>query len=85
MLKNGCETGCMRYTGGEIKHHPDCQHYPESLSKELDRLRKNERHYKDLWTCVTGLLHAIECEDEKLYRKKINGLKILTNFPECDL
>lgn len=28
-----CVAGCCIYDGGERKHHPDCPHYPESLSK----------------------------------------------------
>ena len=31
-----CETGCKVFTGGEIRHHPDCVYYPESLSKMYD-------------------------------------------------
>ena len=33
-----CVAGCKAYTGGEIKHHPDCPFYPESLSKMYDDL-----------------------------------------------
>lgn len=28
-----CEAGCMVFDGGEVKHHRDCVHYPESLTK----------------------------------------------------
>ena len=28
-----CETGCMRFDGGEVKHHRNCPYYPESLTK----------------------------------------------------
>tara|TARA_R110000850_G_scaffold113085_1_gene227689 strand:+ start:905 stop:1219 length:315 start_codon:yes stop_codon:yes gene_type:complete len=28
-----CEAGCMVFDGGERKHHRDCVHYPESLTK----------------------------------------------------
>lgn len=31
-----CEAGCTPYTGGELRHHRDCKHYPESMSKMLD-------------------------------------------------
>jgi hypothetical protein len=45
-----CEAGCLSFDGGEKKHHRDCEHYPESLTKlwhdteaayiaEIDRLR----------------------------------------------
>ena len=31
-----CEAGCKSYDGGERKHHKDCRHYAESLSKMYD-------------------------------------------------
>ena len=37
-----CEAGCKVFTGGEIKHHPDCVFYPESFSKMYDKL-KNQK------------------------------------------
>lgn len=49
-LSPQCEAGCMSFDGGEVKHHRDCVHYPESLTKlwhdteaayqaEIERLR----------------------------------------------
>lgn len=39
-----CVAGCRNYTGGEVRHHPDCPFYPESLSKMLDdALDKNNQ------------------------------------------
>lgn len=48
--RDKCEAGCLVFDGGEVKHHRDCVHYPESLTKvwhdreaelvaEIDRLR----------------------------------------------
>ena len=41
-----CCNGCRHYTGGDVRHHPSCKWYPESLTKmqdqqesELTRLR----------------------------------------------
>lgn len=34
-----CVTGCINFYGGEIKHHPSCPYYPESLSKLFDDLK----------------------------------------------
>ena len=45
-----CEAGCKVFYGGERKHHRNCVHYPESLTKlwhdteagylaEIERLR----------------------------------------------
>jgi hypothetical protein len=31
-----CVAGCKAFDGGERKHHKDCPHYPESLSKISD-------------------------------------------------
>jgi hypothetical protein len=33
-----CEVGCKTYTGSEVKHHPDCIYYPNSLSERIDKL-----------------------------------------------
>ena len=38
MMNNGCETGCITYTGGEKRHDKNCQYYPESLTKMYDDL-----------------------------------------------
>lgn len=38
-MENGCEAGCKMYTGGEIKHHQDCQHYTQSMSKLHDDIQ----------------------------------------------
>ena len=37
-----CQAGCKVFTGGEIKHHPDCVFYPESFSEMYDKL-KNQK------------------------------------------
>jgi len=47
-----CVTGCKAYTGGEIKHHPDCPFYPESLSKMYDDLVNDQKVRKHSETCV---------------------------------
>lgn len=31
-----CQAGCIRFEGGEVKHHKDCDFYPESQSKMYD-------------------------------------------------
>lgn len=31
-----CEAGCRHYTGGDVRHHPSCKWYPESLTKMQD-------------------------------------------------
>ena len=53
-----CQPGCMVFDGGERKHHRDCEHYPESLTKlwhdteaeyvaEIERLRGLLGRYAD--------------------------------------
>jgi hypothetical protein len=38
-----CEAGCISFDGGEKRHHRDCVHYPESLTKMYDdALAENE-------------------------------------------
>ena len=55
-----CQAGCKYFSGGEVKHHKDCVHYPESFSKmyddiyqqnkekdaEIQRLTKEVEEYK---------------------------------------
>lgn len=48
-----CVPGCLRFDGGETKHHPSCPFYPESLTKwNADRIAalesENERLRKGL-------------------------------------
>ena len=45
-MQEKCVAGCRAYTGGEIKHHPDCPFYPESLSKMYDDL-VNEKKIRE--------------------------------------
>lgn len=49
-----CETGCKTFTGGEKKHVPGCQFYPESMSKTLDELLEENRRLRE----------ALEKQDE---------------------
>ena len=37
---SGCEAGCRSFTGGEIKHHKDCQYYEDSISQMLDKVKE---------------------------------------------
>ena len=34
-----CVTGCKHFTGGELKHHKDCQFYADSISEKYDIMR----------------------------------------------
>lgn len=56
-----CEAGCQHYHGGEIRHHPDCGHYPDSFTKVnadkiaslLARAEKAEAE-RDVWKKLAG-------------------------------
>ena len=38
-----CVAGCVPFYGGEKRHHKDCPHYPESLTKaNADRIEELE-------------------------------------------
>ena len=62
-LSSQCEAGCMSFDGGEVKHHRDCVHYPESLTKlwhdteaayqaEIDRLRAEVEAWRERFPAV---------------------------------
>ena len=42
-----CVPGCKYFEGGEIKHHEDCPHYPESFSQMYDDLKNEFNVYKE--------------------------------------
>lgn len=48
-----CIPGCKWFSGGEIKHHEHCPHYPESFSKMYDDL-------KEKFDNVEILINALE-------------------------
>lgn len=52
-LSPQCEAGCMSFDGGEVKHHRDCVHYPESLTKLWHDLE--DRYVRDLSTLEIAL------------------------------
>lgn len=63
-----CETGCIHVTGGEVKHHRDCQFYSGSYSEMLDRalarvekLEKAIREHHELWRNSHGVCF-VECK-----------------------
>jgi len=41
-----CVNGCKYFNGGEIKHHEDCPHYPESMSKMYDDLKSEVKNLR---------------------------------------
>ena len=61
-----CEAGCKVFTGGEIRHHPDCVYYPESLSKMYDdkdkRIAELEVRLTEALNCPEFVLHHINTD-----------------------
>jgi hypothetical protein len=57
-----CVAGCKHFTGGELKHHKDCFHYPESLSKMYDDLKEQERMYSE--EEVLEILFELSCNSD---------------------
>jgi len=73
MTQLRCESGCKAFTGGEIKHHKDCQHYSESLSKVCDDL---EQQIKDLKEQVKeGQFYYEEYKKQKQQIRKLRKVK----------
>jgi len=63
-MYNKCEAGCKIFAGGEIKHHKDCYHYPNSMSESFDE-KKVE-------------LKALKKENEDL-KEKMKGMCRITH------
>ncbi len=77
MMKNECEAGCKIFTGGEIKHHPGCQYYAESMSKMYDDLHSEVEKLR-LQNVTNRALHLkikqLEARNELLSFMVKNGL-----------
>lgn len=64
-----CCNGCRHYTGGDVRHHPSCKWYPESLTKLQDDQDKE--------------LNRLRGEVERLTTRVDNQRQNLTAFFEC--
>jgi hypothetical protein len=55
-LEPKCESGCVHFTGGEIRHDKHCAFYPESMTKIMDDLRTQlaERDAQLTAVCAAG-------------------------------
>lgn len=76
-MSSKCVLGCKVFSGGDVKHHPACPEYKESISGMYDSI---EKHSKLMHFEVTNLLHAMDCDNRELFKKSIIKLKILTNY-----
>lgn len=75
-----CQAGCMVFSGGERRHHKDCVHYPESLTKiyadkdaELERLRHMVRQMRGMADQGTNAPNAAHRWCERIEEVAING------------
>ena len=57
-----CETGCMNFSGGEIRHHKDCAFYAGSLTELAQKISGERDRYKDA-------LDNIRMESSQFYAK----------------
>ena len=75
MTEQKCEAGCKAFTGGEIKHHPDCRFYPESFTKMYDDLKEE---HKTLRNNIKRVLVEINIDkpniSKKSYAKRLQQL-----------
>lgn len=58
-LSPECEAGCMSFDGGEVKHHRDCRHYPESLTRLW---HDTEAEYLSRIKALTGGLRKLRLD-----------------------
>ncbi len=72
-----CEAGCKSFHGGERKHHPDCGHYPQSLTKlHADRIEAQAAEIERL----RGALKKAEAQSlvlESVARGPIEGERMI--------
>ena len=47
MKDKKCVVGCKAYSGGEMKHHKDCDFYPDSLSQKYDKMEQQLEKERD--------------------------------------
>ena len=73
-MSGQCVPGCKHFDGGEVKHHRDCPHYPESLTKVWHDL---EAEYLDK---IDGLESDLSSAVEVAYnRGAVDWVKM--NYP----
>lgn len=72
-----CQAGCKVFTGGEIKHHPDCQYYPESFTKLYDDLTRERDALKEEITSLARLKEERDALSSAMFRNisKIEALE----------
>lgn len=80
-----CVTGCICYSGGEAKHHEDCEHYPESLSKSYnDQIKELEGklELKDVTLNEIGKIHKEKLDQITQLQKKVEWISVKDRLPE---
>lgn len=65
-----CQAGCKYFSGGEVKHHKDCVHYPESFSKMYDDIYQQNKE-KDAE--IQRLTKEVEELKASLVDERANG------------
>lgn len=86
--ETNCIVGCNHFSGGEIKHHKDCPHYPDSLSQIYDRQNEMVGKLKEAKLQIhtlTKVLEKKELTDRE--RKMVEASKqwLIKNFNVADV
>jgi len=78
--EENCIPGCVPFDGGERRHHKDCVHYPESLTRiydrkdaELKRLRHMVRQMAGMADKGTNAPNAAHRWCERIEEVALNG------------
>lgn len=80
MSEPKCETGCMNYTGGEIKHHKDCVFYPESLAKMYDTIQSQLTEARER---LDRIVKYCEPNTEFMWAASIVGIALDCDFRDA--
>lgn len=67
--KEKCQSGCMIFTGGEIKHDENCVFYPESLTKFYADLRKENEEMKAMLEEINRRYYILATEPNGIVRE----------------
>jgi len=55
-----CVVGCKAYSGKEVHHHKDCPFYPESMSKQLDDLNRENKKLRKTVPLLRSFAELLE-------------------------
>ncbi|MFT3994766.1 MAG: hypothetical protein QM660_10690 [Dysgonomonas sp.] len=71
-IEEKCCAGCKIYTGGEVRHLPECVFYPESLSRIYDEKDILLTQYKEALRHLVNLCDADSADEVIFYQMEHN-------------